>query len=222
MSDIRFVERLGDAIEAATTERMKSRRRRLRNVLGGMLAVAVVGTSVATATSLFDDSEQLAAQIVYCYSTPSLDGGANGITPSATPPTEACAAELGTPGPRVACDAGDSVSVFPGRSTEICARHGFKPLPAEYVSARRRVGALARKVLALEESAGCIPPKQFAARVQALLDRAGWAGWRPQLRLDVSDGPCGVVSALNGDGSRSVEPALDFENRRVMVFGEGS
>jgi len=144
MSEIRFVERLGDAIEAATTERMKSRRRRVRNIFGGVLAVAVVGTSVATATSLLDGSEQLAAQVVYCYSTQSVDGGGIIIAPSATPPAQACAAELGTPGPRVACDAGDSVSVFPGRSTDICARHGFKPLPAEEAPPRRRVGRLAR------------------------------------------------------------------------------
>ena len=65
-----------------------------------------------------------------------------------------------------------------------------------------------------------IPPDDLAERVQALLDRSGWAGWHTWLRLDVSDGPCGSVSMLNGDGSRSIAPALDVEGHRVMVFGD--
>ena len=85
---------------------------------------------------------------------------------------------------------------------------------------RDRVAALAREVEALERGTGCVAPDEFAERVQALLDRSGWAGWRTRLRLDVADGPCGAVSAVNGDGSRSVEPALDVAARRVMVVGE--
>ena len=58
--------------------------------------------------------------------------------------------------------------------------------------------------------------------MDALLERSGWTGWRARLRLDVEDGPCGTVSSPGGDGRRTVEGALDVQDRRVMVFGTSS
>ena len=220
MSEILFVARLGDAIETAAARRIASRRRRVRRLIGGLVGLALVGTSAATAATILGSSERLAAGTVYCYETANLDGGANSVVAGTRSPVDACAAETGRSEPRVACDDGeDAVAVVPGRTAATCERLGLAPLPAGYEPARERVTAFARDVTALEASAGCIPPRELAERVQELLDRSGWTGWRTWLRLDVSDGPCGSVSGLNGDGTRSVEPALDVDGRRVMVFG---
>jgi hypothetical protein len=219
VSEIRYVERLGDAIESAAARRIASRRGRLRRVFAGVVGIALIGTSVATATSIFGDSGRLAAGGVYCFDAASLDSGGTGIVPDGRSPVAACAAETGRPEPHVACDAGDAVAVVPGRSPATCERLGLAALPADYEAARKRVRALARDIRALEAEAGCVPPEEMASRVQALLDRSGWAGWRTWLRTDVSDGPCGSVAALNGDGSTSIEPSIDVNGRRVMVFG---
>ena len=64
----------------------------------------------------------------------------------------------------------------------------MQPLPREYTAARRRVNAFARDVMALEKRTDCLSPQQFARRVDALLERSGWSGWRTQLRLDVAEG----------------------------------
>ena len=219
MSEILYVERLGDAIEAAAARRLASRRIRLRRFVAGLVGVAVVGTGVATATSLLGGSERLAAGAVACYETASLDGGAVVIAPDTRSPVAACAAEAGIRGPHVACAQGDAVAVVPGRGRAACARLGLQPLPAGYDSARERITALSRDMRALEASAGCVAPEELARRVQTLLHRSGWAGWSTWVRLDVEDGPCGYVAGLDGDGSRSIEPSLDVDGHRVMVFG---
>jgi hypothetical protein len=43
---------------------------------------------------------------------------------------------------------------------------------------RTRVRVLAQEIAGIERSAPYVPPKQLANRVQALLDRSGWVGWR--------------------------------------------
>jgi hypothetical protein len=219
MSEIRYVERLGDAIEVAAARRLAARRHRIRRLAAAFAGVALVGTGVATATSLLGGSERLAAGAVACYETQSLDGGAVVIAPDARSPVAACAAEAGASGPHVACAQGDAVAVVPGRGRSACTRLGLTALPAGYASARERMVALSHDVRALESSADCVAPEELARQVQALLDRSGWAGWRTWMRLDVEDGPCGYVAGLDGDGSRSIEPSLDVEGRRVMVFG---
>jgi hypothetical protein len=130
---------------------------------------------------------------------------------------DACRAVLKTDAPLVAC-AGETVAVFPGRAGT-CEKLGLRPLPAQYATARAKVNAFARDVMALERS-GCIPPREFAGRVQDLLNRSGWTGWRTWLRLDVRDGPCGKVSGQGGDGRRTIEGSLDTEGHRVIVVGE--
>lgn len=219
MSEIRYVDRLGDAIEAAAWRRIAARRSRIRRLLVGVTGAAVLGASVTTAAAILDDSQKLAAGGVYCYDTADLDGGADAILAGDRSPVAACAAEIGRTEPRVACSDGETVAVVPGRSPATCARLGLAPLPATYQSARERTAAFAEGVRAIEASARCIPPDELARRVQALLDRSGWSGWTTWLRLDVSDGPCGSVSGRNGDGTTSVEPSLDVDGRRVMIFG---
>jgi hypothetical protein len=80
------------------------------------------------------------------------------------------------------------------------------------------VQALERALFALEDSADCIAPREFASRVRGVLERTGWTGWQPWLRLDITSGPCGSVSSYGGNSVRTVGGQLDATHLRVMVF----
>jgi hypothetical protein len=216
MSEIPFVNRLGDAIEQAAARRRRPIRRRLTI---GAIGIAIAASGVAAASGVFSSAEQLAAGPVGCYDRPSFNANTSVLSTGEESPIDTCRRVLHTDGPLVACMADHHVAVFPG-GADVCDRLGLAPLPAGYGPARAKVNAFARDVQALETSADCIPPRELARRVQALLDRTpGWDGWGTWLRLDVEDGPCGSVSGMGGDGSRSIEGSLDADGHRVMVFG---
>jgi hypothetical protein len=217
MSEIPFVRRLGDALESAAAARIAARRRRIRRRLGvGALGIAIAASGVAAASGILGGTpEQLAATSVGCYDRPSLDANVTVLSTGTDTPVQTCARILGTGAPLVACAGEGAVHVFPGRDT--CRRLGLAPLPAGYAPARRRVNALHRDIAALEASADCIAPAELARRVQALLDRRGWTGWRAVVRDDIEEGPCAAVTGLGGDGRRTIEGALDPQGREVFV-----
>ena len=223
MSTIPFVERLGDAIQAAIADPTVARRRRVRR--GLVLTVGtllLLGGSLAAA-QLLNEPEKLATGSIGCYQDAAMRGSVTIIWPGDRAPVEACAEsfrEAGEPvPPLVACAYNGAVAVLPGRDQAVCQRHALEPLPAGYLPALGRVAELEKAILAIEGSADCLPPEVLAARVQRLLDRSGWTGWTTWLRPDVSPGPCGSVSGLGGGGDRSISGALDDAGRRVMVFG---
>ena len=214
MSEIPFVKALGDEIE-----RMARRSRTRRRIVIGGLLFAVLATGVAAASGVFSTTERLATAAIACYDQPSFDGGASMLDTGAATPVETCRRVQHTDGPLIACSARDHVAVFPSGRRDLCERLGLEPLPREYATARARVTALERDVKALE--ADCMPPAEFARRLQALLDRSpGWEGWRAHRRPDLDQGPCGFATGLNGDGSRSLVGSLDAESRRVIVTGD--
>ena len=216
MSEIEFVNALGDEMERAAAARIAGRRRRIRRrVTLGALSFAVAATGVAAASGVFNTPEQLAGTSVGCYDRPSLEANVAVLSAGEGTPIETCRNVLGTDGPLVAC-ANGAVAVFPGRPGT-CERLGLEPLPPEYDAARAKVLAFGRAVRAIETSEACIPPRELERRVQALLDRSGWTGWKTWLRLDLDSGPCGAVTGVGGDGSRTIEGALDTDGRRVMV-----
>ena len=218
MSEIPFVQRLGDAIEQAASARIAARRSRIRlRITIGALGFALLAGGTAAATGVFSTPEQLASSSVGCYDRPSLDGNVSILSTTDRSPVATCAKVLGTDGALTACAARGHVAVLPG-GPEVCEQVGLAPLPADYAPARTKVVAFAREVGAIEASADCIPPRRLAQRVQALLDRSGWAGWRTTVREDVSDGPCGTVTGLGGDGNRTIEGALSTGTRQVFVF----
>jgi hypothetical protein len=185
-------------------------------------ALAVLAAAGLAVAALVDSPEKLASTSVGCYDRASLDAGVavpNGVGA----PLAQCAAvyrsEHRAVPPLVACVRGSAVAVFPGRGDAVCRALGLAPLPPGYAPARARVGRLEKDVIALERTADCIPPRDLARRVDALLARTGWAGWHAQLRPDVSAGPCGSVTGLGGDGRESIAGALDAARRVVMVFG---
>jgi hypothetical protein len=227
MSEIPFVNRLGDAIEAAVTafpgQHHDRRRRRRRQGLAVVLAALLTAGGGVALAGLFSDPAQMATTGVSCYETPDRQHGMLGIYAGDRSPALACAhalRTLGKPVPAlVACDPGKGgVVVFPGRDARACAREGLRALPPQYTAERARARALEHALLALEARADCIPPRTLATRVQTLLRRSGWTGWRPWLRLDITHGPCGRVSEYGGDGERSVGASLAGEQGRVMVF----
>jgi hypothetical protein len=223
VSTIPFVDRLGDAIQAAITDPAVARRRRTRRRL--LLAVAVVlllGGSLAAAV-LLNEPEKLATGSIGCYQDAAMRGPVAIIWPGDRTPVEACAEafrEAGQPVPAlVACAYSGAVAVLPGHDQAVCQRQALEPLPPGYAPALGEVAELERAILAIERDADCLPPSVLAGRVQRLLDRSGWNGWTTWLRLDVSAGPCGSVSGLGGGGRRSIAGALDEAGHRVMVFG---
>lgn len=224
MSDIPFVNRLGDAIDAALTASAEPARRRRRRRRGAAVAVGALltaGGGVALG-GLFSNPTQLAATSVSCYETPDLRGGTTVVWPGGRSPTQACVAVLrDTARPvasLVACDRKTGVVVFPGNGERACDRAGLRPLRPQYSTEHARVEALERALFALEDSADCIAPREFASRVQTILKRTGWAGWRPWLRLDITSGPCGLVSSYGGNSVRTIGGHLDARQLRVMIF----
>jgi hypothetical protein len=207
---IPFVQALGDELERA----IAARRRRLRRRIGlGAVSFAILATGVAAASGVLTGTpEELATTSVGCYE----GGGVSVVSVGDGTPVEACRERVGMGGPLVACADGPQVVVVSGRS---CDARGLRPIPAGYEAARAKVVAFQRAVSALEASA-CIPPDEFADRVQRLLDDGGWTGWRTKVRSDLASGPCGTVTAMGGDGRRTIDGMLDSREKVVIVIPE--
>lgn len=218
MSEIPFVNALGDAIERSAAERIATRRRRIRRrITLGALSFAIAATGVAAASGvLWNTPQQLATTSVSCYDTTDLAHGATVIDVGEQTPIAACRRIVGD-GPLVAC-ADAQVIVLPG-GPGTCRRLHLAEVPAGYAAARAKVVAFKHGVTEIER-AGCVPVDEFARRVQALLDRTpGWEGWQVDVRDDLTQGPCGSVTMPTGEGSRSIDGMLDAGSRTVIVLG---
>lgn len=235
MSEIPFVNLLGDELGRAAERVQPSRQRHWRRRRLGLLAAgaALLVSGSAIAGGLFSgQAEHQATASIACY-----DGAGGDFQRSvAVVPPEAgsadlspvalCRHELGLAGqhvrPMVACGTPASVAVIPGRSRAACAAAGFAALNRDYAPARKRVAKLERGVLAIEASADCIAPADMVRRVQRLLDRSRWAGWTARVHPGPDNGPCGSVSYLGGDGRRYISGALDADTQQVLVSHSGS
>ena len=220
MSEIPFVNQLGDEIEQAAAARIAARRGRIRRrVVVGTIGFAVAATGVAAASGVFTAGtpEQLATSGIGCYDRADLQHANVSVLSTGTAsPTETCRRVMHTQGPLVACG-GPAVMVFPG-GPGTCEKLGLQPLPAEYDAARKRVNRLARRIEAIETSVDCWDPRDLARRVQTLLDGLpGWRGWRTRIPRSMAEGPCGTVSYAGGDGSRSIDGVVDVRTRTVTI-----
>jgi hypothetical protein len=220
MSEIPFVNALGDAIERSAAERIATRRRRIRRRLTlGVLGFAVVASGAAAATGVFSASpDELATSGIGCYAKADLEhSDVTVLTVDAPDPVEACRRKAGMSGPLVAC-AGAAVAVFPG-GPGTCEKLGLPPLGAEYHAARAKVLRLQRKIAALEAPNDCWRPKELAARVQALLERMpAWRGYRTRVADPMGDGPCGMVTHSDGMGGRSIDATVNPDELEVIVI----
>jgi hypothetical protein len=226
MSQIPYVNRLGDELERAA-ERALPRPRRSRRRLGLLAlvgAVLVAGTALASGV-LSGDVETQATAPIACYD------GAGGnfsrsvaVVPQQTgsadaSPVDICRRELalahGPSGPLVACGSKAGVAVIPGRNSSDCAAAGFGTLDPRFGRARVRAAAMESRILALEASADCIEPRALAHRLRRLLDRSGWDA---TVRLRGGVGDCGTVSQIAGDGRRYISWDLHDGKRRLSVW----
>ncbi|MET0510617.1 MAG: hypothetical protein ABW135_02895 [Thermoleophilaceae bacterium] len=89
-------------------------------------------------------------------------------------------------------------------------------LPLGYDPARAKLTRLVRDIAAVEAAADCVAPDEMVERVQAVLDRTGWAGWRAVLRPG-GDGPCGRVRRRGGLPDLLLSPFMDTAARELSV-----
>lgn len=224
MSEIPFVNQLGDAIETAIATPQPARRRRFgrRRRLGVVaLALLLLGATGATVARILADADQVASGTVACYDKPNLTGNVTVLGTITESPTTACAKVWsggGAAPPMVACARGAGVSVIPGSGSKACGRVGLAPLPVGYDMAQAKVARLQRNIAALEATADCIPTRQLARRAQALLARTGWTGWRAMVRANDA-APCGRILQRGGTAELSLGGALLADVRRLEVKG---
>jgi len=216
MSEIPFVNALGDAIEHAVSRRRSRLRRR---IAFGAVAFAVAASGVAAASGVFESAppDQLATTSIGCYTRADLkhsDVAVIGV--DAPDPVAACRSILKVTGPMVAC-AGPQVMVLPG-GPGTCEKLGLRPLPPEFGAARAKVLRLDRKITAIELTNDCWRPAALAARVQKLLDgMPAWHGYRTRVLTSMREGPCGSVTHPDGMGDRSIDGMIDTQKREVIV-----
>jgi hypothetical protein len=221
MSEIPFVNALGDAIERSARERIATRRKRIRRRLTiGVLGFAVAATGVAAASGVFESAppDTLATTSIGCYTKADPKHSDVAVVGATAPdPVEACRSVLKTEGPMVAC-AGPQVMVFPG-GPGTCEKLGLAPLPPEFGAARAKVTRLERRINAIELENDCWSPSALAARVQTLLDRMpAWRGYRTRLVPPMGDGPCGSITHADGLGGRSIDGMVDTSKHEVSVI----
>ena len=227
MTDIPFVDRLGDALEAAIAEplpsRLRLRSRRKVFVLAVFAAAALAVAALAVAHVL-SSPDQLATTGIACYASADLSSDVT-VVPNDRAPVAACADAFRRLGqsvpPLVACANGSSIAVIPATDRGVCARVGLEPLPLGYALARAKVSLLAEAVRALEARRDCLAPDTLARGVEHLLFVQGWQGWTAEVQSRPA-GPCGSVTGLGGGGRRSIEGALDAGRRVVLVSGTAS
>ncbi|MEN3361047.1 MAG: hypothetical protein V7637_5029, partial [Mycobacteriales bacterium] len=221
---IPFVQQFGEALDEAIAAPATARRRRrawARRVGVATVAMAVAGGGVAAAAKLSRTPEQLAAGTLTCQLGTNMSVG---DWAGAGDPIDVCAAEFRHAGqpvpPLVACAWDRGIVVIGGHAaTTDCARNGYRPVPAGYAAAERRTAQLQRDIIALENTADCIPVPEFQRRLADLLDRTGWSQWRPLVRLDWRNGRCGAVSG-RFRGHSSIGFSLLPESHEVVVVGE--
>jgi hypothetical protein len=236
MSEIQFVNALGDAIEAAIAERASSRdrRRSRRWVLRGrgrlIVALAVLLLGGAAFAATLQSSRSLATAGLACYEGTGTDASAYyDVENHGRSPQAACAEVFRASGPRalaapgvqlIACvDPHGYVAVFrsngaPGQCTGL----RMSPLQtASYALAEAGVQRLLRQLRPLTRGGACVPAHTLEADADRVLRQLGWRGWHTALRQQLSHrGPCARFEAT---GSSISDPAasLDAKHRTVWI-----
>jgi hypothetical protein len=226
MTEIPFINQLGDAFDAAIADRVHARapRRFGRGALVLVTAAFALGVAAIALARVLSSPDELATRGIACYAAPDLGSNVT-VVPNGGPPVQTCAnafRRMGLSVPAlVACAAESTVAVVPGLDASVCTRLHLQALPASYETSRARTAQLNRSVLAIEAEHDCVAPSELAARVQLLLNKSGWSGWKTVVQSSPA-GRCGTVSNLDGVGQRSIDGALDASQRVVLVTGSAA
>jgi hypothetical protein len=224
MSEIPFLNQLGEEIERAAVASMARRRRRHRLVHPRSivaLAVLAVGGGASAAAMLSSRSTELAANDIVCHE----DQGGMSVTASdGRSPVEVCAAAIGkgvSASQLVACAGGSGpngpyVMVYIVNHPDECRRRGLQGLPASYRSAQLRVSALGQALIAIEDASDCVPVAEFAARAQQVLEQQDWPGWKVRIER-VRQATCGTL-AEGGAGLPEISGSLEGGARTLVVY----
>lgn len=237
MSDIPYVNQLGDAIEAAIAcEPESPRRRRLpriavprgRRTASIVLAALAIGGAAAALAHTFQNSTALVAGGVACYAGTGTGASAYyNVEADGRSPQAACARVFRTDGPPalarpgvklVACaDPHGYVAVFRATGAAAqCRSERMSPLHTRsYAVAQSRVDRLVRALAVIGASRPCIPPAVLVGDVQHALHRLGWSGWRAQLQHDQGGGGCGL---FEGTGSSFSDPTASLDPGHHVVW----
>jgi hypothetical protein len=226
MSEIPFVNRLGDAIDIAIARPAPARRRirlpRRRYLAVALAAVAVAGGGAAIAGILHDPVE-IGFGAVGCFEGTEPDGNVAVITDPTKSPVQLCAAALPNDGLEasdlLACAwDGHGIVVVKRGDRGTCTARGLAPVPAAYTLGRKRAARLQAVAVGFDRSAGCLAPSDFARRLTARLHARGWVRWRAIARG--GEGPCGRVSLATGSSIvGSIAGAVDGARRTIAVQG---
>jgi hypothetical protein len=100
-------------------------------------------------------------------------------------------------------------------------RYGLTPL-APYDAAAVRVLTLAKQLRSDQEAARCIPPHTLVQRVQRVLRRLGWTGWRAaswhRWRQVLANGRTGSCGMYEADGFSVSDPVASLDAQRHIVW----
>jgi hypothetical protein len=229
MSEIPYVNQLGDALEQAIARRARAPRlRRLgrRRYLAVALAALTVGGSGAAVASLFTDPVEIGFGNVACFEKTEPSGNITIISDPTVAPAELCASSLPSLGfearDLIACQwQGHGVVVVVRGDRGGCTTRGLAPVPPSYAQARRRAVRLQALAKEFERGVGCLAPREFARRLTAELRRGGWPGWRAVVRG--GRGPCGRVSVPSGSALLgSIGSSVDGTRRTIAIKGRAS
>jgi hypothetical protein len=218
MSEIRYVNELGDALERAIVPALARPRLRLPRRPWRLVAVLVVLAlgGEATAAALLDDSTQLAATSISCLA--GTDNSANGsydIQTAGRTPAQACAAVLDRPADTLVTCVGAraGVVVFESDgSANQCGSLGMSGLPATYAAADAHVHELVLGLARLYGSQDCIAPPRLVREVDALLGRLHFVGWHAQVETGPTVSAAGPCGQFPGTGSSMSDPAAAIDS----------
>jgi hypothetical protein len=226
VSDIPFVNQLGDAIETAISRPAPARRRfrlpRRRYLAVALAALAVAGGSAAVAELLHDPVE-IGFGAVGCFEGTEPDGNVAVITDPTRSPVELCAKALPSygleAGDLIACSwEGHGIAVLARGDRGSCRARGLAPVPATYELGRRRAARLEALVTDFDRMENCLAPSEFARRLTRELRRHGWTPWRAVVAG--GEGPCGRASVASGSSILgSIGSAVDARRRTIDVKG---
>jgi hypothetical protein len=226
MSEIPYVNQLGDALDVAIARRARAPRLpRLgrRRYLAVALAALAVGGGGAAVAGLFTDPVEIGFGSVGCFDRPGTGGDVAIVSDPTRSPVDVCAAALQNDGLEagdlIACQwEGHGIVVMPHEGRANCAALDLSPVPPAYDRAQLRAAALQAVAIDFERGAGCLTPPEFAKRLTARLQAGGWASWRAV--VGGGRGPCGRVSVPNGfTGLGSIGSIVDAKRRTITIKG---